>query len=75
MQFASRLSLVAFFAASMRGLISHTDFSRAVEAALLAMAVFYGLGLVLGELARLLVEENARTEVDRAFAREAESES
>ena len=41
--------------------------------ALIATAVFYGLGFVLGELARRLVEENVRAEWNRRKAGNSES--
>jgi hypothetical protein len=67
-QFASRLALIAFTAASLRGLISGADFQGTLQTALIAMAVFYGLGLVLGELARRVVEEHVVAEWARLTA-------
>ena len=65
-QFASRLSLIAFGVAVMRGLLSGADFQGSLQSALLAAAVFYGFGLVCGDLARRLVEEAATAEFERA---------
>jgi len=67
-QFATRLSLIAFFATLVQGVVTGAGFADTVQDGLAAMAVFYGLGWVLGELARLIVEESARAEVDRLLA-------
>ena len=75
MQFANRLSLIAFATASIRGLLDGSDFQGTIQGALVVLAVFYGLGLVFGEWARRLVEENARHEITRLKARNANSES
>ena len=64
-QYASRLSLVAFATAAVRGLLMRSELVAALQASLLAAAAFYGLGLLLGDLARRLVEEHARAEFER----------
>ena len=74
-QFASRLALIAFATAALRGLISGAAFQGSLQAALVAMAAFYGLGLVLGELARRVVEEQVTAEWARLTAETAEQES
>ena len=61
--FASRLSLIAFATASARGVMTGADFTGTLKAALIAAAVFYGLGLIFGDLARRVVEDNVRTEI------------
>jgi hypothetical protein len=68
MQFASRLSLVAFATAAARGLLASTPFAAAIYSALVAGAAFYGIGLLLGDLARRLVEEHARSEFERIIS-------
>ena len=60
LHYAFRLSLIAFATESVRGIISHSDFIGATQSALLAAVIFFGLGLVLGEIATRLVEESAR---------------
>ena len=50
-QFASRLSLIAFATAAVRGLFSQADFYGTIQTALVALGVFYVLGLVIGEAA------------------------
>jgi hypothetical protein len=57
-QFASRLSLIAFATMSVRGIVTGADFEGALKTALLAAAAFYGLGLIVGEMARRVVEES-----------------
>ena len=61
--FAGRLSLIAFATAAARGVLAGWDFQGSLQTALISLGVFYGLGLVLGDLARRVVEENAQTEV------------
>ena len=66
--FASRLSLIAFATVSIRGVITGTEFEGTLKSALIAAAVFYGLGLVVGELARRVIEDNVRSEFERLIA-------
>jgi hypothetical protein len=74
-QFASRLSLIAFATVSIRGLIAGTDFQGTIQTALIAMAAFYGLGLIFGELARRVIEENVHAEIARLRIETAELDS
>ncbi|MFK7777349.1 MAG: hypothetical protein QM501_04420 [Gimesia sp.] len=60
LHYAFRLSLIAFATESVRGILSHTDFIGATQSALVAAVIFFGLGLVLGEIATRLVEESER---------------
>ncbi len=64
-QYASRLGLIAFTTAALNGLFSGADFSGAIQTALVTLGVFYVLGLVIGETARRIVEENVKTERTR----------
>ena len=73
--FAFRLSLIAFATASLRGLIGGTDFSGGLKTALVAAALFYGLGLIVGEMARRVVEEHVQAEFDRRNNRTPATES
>jgi hypothetical protein len=63
--FASRLSLIAFATAIVQGLIDRADFQGTLQTALLLLAVFFGLGYVIGEIARRVVEEGVQAEFDR----------
>jgi hypothetical protein len=64
-QFAGRLSLIAFATALVRGAICGAEFEATLQTALVALAAFYGLGLVFGELARRVTEEAAQAEFAR----------
>ena len=61
--FAIRLALIAFAAASIRGLLTQSDFQATIETAMFALAVFFGLGIITGELARRVVEESVLDEI------------
>ncbi|QDV53039.1 hypothetical protein [Gimesia fumaroli] len=65
LHYAFRLSLIAFATESVRGILSHTDFIGATQSALVAAVIFFGLGLVLGEVATRLVEESARASFEK----------
>jgi hypothetical protein len=67
-QFASRLSLIAFATAAVRGLLSQADFYGTIQTALVALGVFYVLGLVIGDAARRIVEENAKADLVERFS-------
>jgi hypothetical protein len=64
-QFAKRLALIAFATAALRGLFGEADFFATMQTALVSLGVFYVLGLVLGEAARRIVEENIKNQVAR----------
>lgn len=65
LHYAFRLSLIAFATESVRGILSHADFIGATQSALVAAVIFFGLGLVLGEVATRLVEESARASFEK----------
>ncbi len=67
-QFASRLSLISFAVAILRGLIDGSDFEGTMRLALLVMVLFYVLGLAIGTLARQLIEETVQQELTRMAA-------
>ena len=62
-QFAGRLSLIAFATVVLRGLLGEADFFGTIQTALVSLGVFYVLGLVVGEAARRVVEENAKADL------------
>ena len=64
-QFAFQLSLLAFAATALNGLLYRNDFVSTVWQALMLLVAFYGLGWLAGELARLTVEQNARQAFDK----------
>ena len=63
--FAKRLTLLAFAALALRGLAHGADFQVTLRTALLAMPVFFALGLLCAEIARRVVEERVDAEFDR----------
>jgi hypothetical protein len=63
-QFAGRLALLVFAASAAERLWSPHDLSSALSTVLVHTAVFYGFGLICGELARRLVEEDATREFE-----------
>lgn len=65
LHYAFRLSLIAFATESVRGILSHSDFIDATQSALIAAVIFFGLGLMLGEVATRLVEESARASFEK----------
>ncbi len=70
--FASRISLIAFATASLRGVMTGGHFEGTLKTALAAAAAFYLFGLICGDLARRVVEEGARAEAERIIAKFAE---
>lgn len=69
-QFAGRLALIAFAIVEVRGLIVGGDFATVTKSALLATLLFFALGMLTGELARRVVEESARGELEEAVSRQ-----
>lgn len=67
-QFAARVALIAFASVTLRGVIELADFQMTMFSALSVAAVFFGLGLVIGELARRTVEEIAHREFEELTA-------
>jgi hypothetical protein len=59
-QYAPRLALIAVLTVIGRGLLGDGDFAETVKTAAVAAVAFYVLGLLVGEIARLLVEEHVR---------------
>ncbi len=65
LHYAFRLSLIAFATESVRGIFSHADFTGATQSAFVAAAIFFGLGLMLGEVATRLIEESSRASFEQ----------
>lgn len=64
---AHRLTLIAFATVTMRGVLDQAGLEATLQAALLAGAIAFPIGLVLGDLARRLIEDIVRTEVERVL--------
>jgi len=63
--FAFRLSLLAFAATTAEGAVTGSDAASGLMAGLVRMAVFYGLGLVCGGLATVLMDEQVAQDFER----------
>jgi len=61
-QFASRLALIAFATTAIHGVIVRSAFDSTMPLAMIAGAVAFFAGLILGDLARRLVEEQTQAE-------------
>ena len=59
-QYAPRLALIAVSAVLCRGMLGGGDFAGTVQTAAAAGVAFFALGLLVGEIARRLVEEQVR---------------
>lgn len=59
-QYAPRLALIAVLTVLGRGLLGDGDFAGTVQTAAVAAAAFFAVGLLVGEIARRLVEEHVR---------------
>lgn len=64
-QMAVRLSLLAFAATCLQGLVTSGDLSGVLQLGLLRIAEFYVAGLLCGGLAGWLAEEHARGDFAR----------
>ena len=67
-QFGVRLALIAFATAALDGALAGADFEGSLRAALLAGVVFLVLGVICGELARHVVEEQVAAELEQMRA-------
>jgi ABC-type Fe3+-siderophore transport system permease subunit len=66
--FAKRLVLVVFAALTLRGLVSGAGFEATLWTALVSIPTFLLVGLVCGELARRIVEEQVDRELSSLAA-------
>ncbi len=64
MAFGPRLSLIVFSIETIAGLLRGNPFEETIQAALIISGIFWGLGLLLGELARQVVEELVRAQIE-----------
>ena len=58
-------SLTVFAACLVMGMQAHNSFTTTVGRALLAMAVTFAVGLLLGAMARKMLDENLRTQEEK----------
>ena len=62
-EYGVRLATIAFATALLQGVIGGAGFSNTLQSGLLALAIFYGLGWLTGEVARRAVEESVAAKV------------
>ena len=65
-EYGVRLATIAFATALLQGVIGGGgggSFSNTLQSGLLALAIFYGLGWLTGEVARRAVEESVAAKV------------
>lgn len=62
--FAQQLGLIAFATVLATHALSGAAFEPAIKQALGALMIFYGLGLVIGDLARRVVEDAVQTDLN-----------
>ncbi|MFO1021125.1 MAG: hypothetical protein U0903_10570 [Planctomycetales bacterium] len=63
--FAKQLALIAFATGTLQGVLSGGSAEAVLQRTLLTSLLFYVLGVILGELARWVVEDNVRSELSR----------
>ncbi len=54
---ACRLALIAFATIALRGVLDRSEFQTVLILALQIGAAFFGIGLIIGDLARRLLED------------------
>lgn len=54
---ACRLALIAFATVALRGVLDGSEFQTVLILAIKTGAVFFGIGMIIGELARRLLED------------------
>ena len=54
---ACRLALIAFATVALRGVLDGSEFQTVLILAIKIGAVFFGIGLIIGELTRRLLED------------------
>lgn len=64
LHFAFQMALIAFATVTLKAVVSRADLEGALTSALFTGLAFAGLGLVTGELARRIVEEQVQTEFE-----------
>jgi hypothetical protein len=63
MAFGLRLCLIVFSIETFAGLLKGQEFEDTIASAFVLAGVFWGLGLLLGEVARQVVEELVRNQL------------
>jgi len=66
--------MIAFATASLRAMLTGAGFELGIKTAIAAGAGFFGLGLVVGELARRVVEESVEIGLSETQTQESNTE-
>ncbi len=64
LHFAFQLALIAFATVTLKAVVNRADLEGSLTSALITGVAFGGLGLITGELARRIVEEQVQTEFE-----------
>ena len=72
-QFATRISMITFATVCLRGMLLGSEFLGTIRSALFAGAGFYCFGVIIGEIARRIVEESVQSEFEKLLAAKLES--
>lgn len=72
---AAQLAMIAFATAAIDGAMDGLAFSDTIHVALKTAAGFYFLGLLLGEVARRLAEENSERILERELEKSAKDKT
>lgn len=73
MHLAAQLAMIGFATAALDGAMDGLAFSGTIQVALKAAVMFYFLGLILGEVARRLAEENSERILKRELEKRVET--
>ena len=65
--------MISFATVCLRGMLLGSEFLGTIRTALFAGAGFYCLGVILGEIARRVVEESVESEFEKLLAMKSES--
>lgn len=64
---ACRLALIAFATVALRGVLDGSEFQAALLLAIKVGAIFFGIGLITGELARRLTEDMVAAKIRKVI--------
>jgi hypothetical protein len=72
---AFRLALIAFATVALRGVLDGSEFQAVLILAMEIGAVFFGIGLIIGELARRLLEDMVMATIQKVVDEHAPGDS
>ena len=64
---ACRLALIAFATIALRGVLDGSEFQTVLILAIKIGAAFFGIGLIIGELARRLLEDMVMATIQKVI--------